>query len=517
MAFFDSWRRRPALAVALCIVALVAVRIAVIITSPLEIGPDESQYWRWSRTLDFGYYSKPPLIAWVIAATTAVFGQAEWAIRIASPVLHGIAAWCLFLLGRSQFDTRIGVWSSVVYFTMPGVWLSSTIMTTDAILLATWSASLCLLWRYRDAPSLANGVLAGAVIGLAVLAKYAALYLLAGAALAAIFDPQMRRAALSLSGAALLVAMLVVMSPNLIWNAAHNFATVSHTADNADLGEAGFSPLHVFNFLADQMGVFGPVTAILLFAGFAFIVGRKDKPTRERELWLLSFTIPPLLLILGQSIMSRAHANWAATAYPAASVLVASWIDRTFLNPGSRLKAGPVLKLGVALNIIIGVAFAIAWVAPSIGDAVGATNSYKRVRGWSQTAIELSQAAARAHATALMFDEREVWHGVDYYGRNIPGLPPIRAWRRGDQPRSHAEEAGAMRPGEDARVLVASNVPEFRAMIRADFASIEPAGYITVPLGPIKTRTLKLFIASGYHPQPRTAEFEKRFENQSED
>ena len=153
---------------------------------------------------------------------------------------------------------------------------------------------------------------------------------------------------------------------------------------------------------------------------------------------------------------------------------------------------------------------------PSIGDSVGGTNAFKRIRGWEQTAADLGAVALEHNATALMFDEREVWHGVDYYGRTM-NLPPVRAWRRGDHPRSHAEEAGAMLPGEDRRVLVASLVPEFRPMIRADFDAIEPVSTLTVPLGPKKTRVLKLYLASGYHPLPRTAEHEAKFRGQRED
>lgn len=512
----DLWRRNPAAAVGLAIVVLVALRLAVVIASPLEIGPDEAQYWRWSRTLDFGYYSKPPLLAWMIALSTALFGDSEWAIRFFSPILHGIAAFVLFLLGRRAFDAHTGAWSAAIYLLMPGVWLSSTIMSTDAVLLPAWAAALYFLWRMRETPTLAAGALAGAAIGLAMLAKYAALYLFAGAALAALADRDTRKALLSPSGVALVIATLAVLSPNLIWNAANGFATVSHTADNANLSEAGFNPLHVFSFIGDQMAVFGPITLLTLFAGLAFLVGRKNKETLTREVWLLCFIIPPMVAILGQEILSRAHANWAATAYPAASVLVASWINRAFGGETGKTKAGAFIKGGVALNALIGVFFAVMWVAPSLGNAIGLENAVKRVRGWEQTSIGLGKAAAEHNATALMFDEREVWHGVDYYGRSL-GLPPVRSWVRTDHPRSHAEEAGAMQPGEDARVLVASIRADFRPRIRADFDMIEPAGELVVPLGPTKTRVLKLYLASGYHPLPRTAEYEATFKDRRED
>ncbi len=510
------WDRKPATAVALMIALLVVLRLIVVIASPLEIGPDEAQYWRWSRTLDFGYYSKPPLIAWVIAVSTAVFGNAEWAIRLFSPILHGVAAWFLFLLGRRIFDNRTGAWAAAIYLMMPGVWLSSTIMSTDVVLLPAWSAALYFLWRLREQPSLAHGVLAGAAIGLAMLGKYAAVYLFAAPVLAALFDREMRKALLSPAGVVTAVTAVLVLSPNLIWNATNGFATLSHTADNANLGEAGFNPLHVFSFVGDQMAVFGPVTVLVLFTGFGLIAGRKDKETTTRELWLLCFIVPPLVVILGQEIMSRAHANWAATAYPASSVLLASWIGRAFGGASGRIKAGPFIKGGVALNLVVGLLFVIAWVAPSVGDTLGAANAYKRVRGWEQTAVDLGALAREHNATALLFDEREVWHGVDYYGRNM-SLPPIRAWSRTGHPRSHAEEAGIMQPGDDARVIVASVRSDFRPRMRADFETFESIGTLTVPLGPKRTRELKLYLASGFNPVPRTADYEDRFAGMKED
>jgi 4-amino-4-deoxy-L-arabinose transferase-like glycosyltransferase len=504
----DVWRRNPSALIAAAIAAVVLFRIVIIAVSPLQLGPDEAQYWRWSRTLDWGYYSKPPLIAWLIASTTAVFGDGEWAVRLSAPIAHGFAAYFLYCLGRRAFDIRIGVWAAAIYGLMPGVWLSSTIMSTDAVLLPMWSAALLCFWRLRDRPSLANGVLLGLALGLAMLAKYAALYLFVGAIIAAIVDKPTRKAFLSWGGLAALAATVLVLAPHLAWNAAHKFETVSHTTDNAHWDQATFDIGHLGPFVTDQMAVFGPLCLLALAAGGVMLIRPRDREIFARDLWLLSFIVPPLLVIAVQSVISRAHANWAATAYPAAAVLVASWIERP--------RWGVAVKAAVAFNLLVGLIYCVAWAAPSIGDSLGASNAYKRVRGWKEVATQLSAMAAADHATALMFDEREVWHGVDYYGRNLP-MPPIRAWRRGDTPKSHAEQAGTMQPGEDAKVLLASAIPEFRNMIRADFDTIEPAGFLTIPLDRKHKRVLKLYIASGYHPQPRTDAFELRYRGHPDD
>ena len=96
-------------------------------------------------------------------------------------------------------------------------------------------------------------------------------------------------------------------------------------------------------------------------------------------------------------------------------------------------------------------------------------------------------------------------------------IAPLRTWLHDDHPRSHAEEAGMLQPGDDTRLLIASIAPADRPMIRADFASTEPVGYLTVPLGPTRERKLKLYLASGYKHVPRTPGYEKQFEGHAEE
>lgn len=494
---------------AIALVAFAVVRIAAVMATAVELGPDEAQYWRWSRELDWGYYSKPPLIAWVIGATTSVFGNGEWAIRLASPIAHSLGAWVLFLLGRRMFSHEAGVWAAIVYAMMPGVWLSSTIMSTDALLLPLWSGGLYYLWRMRETPTVLNGVLFGVLLGFATLAKYAGLYLLGGAVLAALFDGAMRRALLSVSGLAALAGLALVIAPNFIWNAANDFATVSHTADNTDWEKASLNFDHLPKFITDQMGVFGPVTFVALIAGAALLL-RKDTPAeRAPRLWLLVFVALPLLIIAVQAVVARAHGNWAASAYPAASVLLASWIARP--NWGAWIKGGAILNAAVGALFLT-----IAVLPPPVWDSVGLANAFKRVRGWDETAVRLVDIARENGATAIMTDEREVWHGLDYYTRDLDS-PPLRSWRLLEGAHNFAEQAGTMEPGEDAKVLIASVRPNFRPRIRADFATIEPLGDFVVALGPHKERRMKLYLASGYQPLPRTAEYEARFEGQREE
>ena len=52
-----------------------ALRIAAIHFAKIDLVLDEAQYWTWSRELAFGYFSKPPMIAWVIRGSTKICGN----------------------------------------------------------------------------------------------------------------------------------------------------------------------------------------------------------------------------------------------------------------------------------------------------------------------------------------------------------------------------------------------------------------------------------------------------------
>ncbi len=486
---------------------LLVWRVGLVLASPLNLYADEAQYWRWGQDLAWGYYSKPPMIAWVIHLTTALFGTSEPAVRIAAPVLHTVAAAFLFLLGRAIYGVRAGFFAALLYALMPAVSLSSAVISTDGVLMPFFAAGLYLLWRLRTGKGgLASAAALGLAIGGGVLAKYAMLYFVIGVGLAVLADPPTRRAMLSAKGAAAAGLAILIIAPHFAWNAANDFATVSHTVDNANLSGDLFNPENAGEFFTDQLGVFGPVSFLLLLAATASAARRAGGPQPETR-WLLLFILPVLAFILVQAVVSRAHANWAATAYPAASVLLAGWLARQLQRP-AWLWAAAAVNLLIALLLT-----ATALLPASLTSALGADNALKRTRGWDAAAQAIFAEAERLGATAILVDEREVWHGLDFYGRHES--IPIISWRRYPAPKSFSEQ----RPLEGLlarRVLVASVHEDLRPHLRGDFAQFEPAGQVRIPLGRRRNgceieRVFQLYLASGYAPPERTLAWEARF------
>ena len=78
------------------ILVVTSVRVIALLSSELNFHGDEAQYWTWSRTVQWGYYSKPPLVAWLIKLNTGLCGNQESCLRLFSPLMHSITAGVIF-------------------------------------------------------------------------------------------------------------------------------------------------------------------------------------------------------------------------------------------------------------------------------------------------------------------------------------------------------------------------------------------------------------------------------------
>lgn len=514
--------RYSQLALAL-IAGFLAVRIVLVFASPLELYADEAQYWRWGQSVEWGYYSKPPMIAWVIHLSTMILGDSPSGIRFFAPVFHAIAALILFLLSRRMFGSLAGLFTVITYVLMPGITLSSGVISTDGVLFPFWCLALYLFWRLReDDIGWIGAVSLGAAIGVGFLSKYAMLYFAIGIILACLIDAPTRKAVLSLKGAIFVIVAVLVFAPHLVWNAANDFKTVSHTVDNANLGGDLFNLDHFPKFIGDQMGVFGPVGFVALITGLLFLrpktqladLGDAAHAQQAKERWLACFIIPVLVIIAAQAVLSRAHANWAATAYPAASVFIGGFLIRA---QGWR----PAFWAGIAFQAVLGLFVVIvAMGPPSWSAALGRDNDLKRVRGWNDLSQQLSREVERLQPTAILVDEREVWHDLDYYLRDQLDVPLI-LWRFHPGPKSFAESVD-LAGLDSSRVLVASYRSHLRPRIQADFSTWTPEGFVGVDLGhrsngcPLR-RELRLYLASDYQPLTRDSAWIRQFKTEDAD
>jgi 4-amino-4-deoxy-L-arabinose transferase-like glycosyltransferase len=438
-------------------------------TNEPNLYADEAQYWVWAQDLRLGYYTKPPLIAWLIAGTTALCGDGEGCVRLASPLLHAATALLLGAAAARLYDRRIGFWTALTYATLPAVSVSSTIASTDAPLLTAWAAGLYALVRLRERASPRWWALLGLAVGLGLLAKYA----MAGFVLSLVLWLALDRKARTILrgkgpwiGAALALAAL---APNLIWNLANQFATVRHVGDNTNLARGvSFNPLTAAEFVGAQFGVFGPI----LFALLLWVLSRRDTWADPRARLLALFVVPLGAIMVTQSFLSRANANWAAPVYAAGTILVVAWAlthARTVL-----------IRASVALHIAAAV---LLFAGPPALAAAGIelprrADPWMRQRGWDALGLAVARAAAEHRDARFLFEQRRDMASLIYYIRPHP-LDALM-WNPDGIARNEFELTAALEPGERGPFLFVTRRVE-APDVTTRFAQAERIARLTVP------------------------------------
>jgi 4-amino-4-deoxy-L-arabinose transferase-like glycosyltransferase len=92
-----------------------------------DLAPDEAYYWDWARHLALGYYSKPPLVAWVIALFTGLGGDHPFFVRAGAVLFSLGSSLVLFYLGKSLFNAKMGFWAFAIANATPGLAVGSVI------------------------------------------------------------------------------------------------------------------------------------------------------------------------------------------------------------------------------------------------------------------------------------------------------------------------------------------------------------------------------------------------------
>ncbi|MCX7847356.1 MAG: glycosyltransferase family 39 protein, partial [bacterium] len=129
------------------LVVAAVVRLGCVVFVPLELIPDEAYYWDWSRRLDWCYYSKPPMVAWLIGATTRMLGSYEWSVRLPAAVLNIVTLSVVGALGKRMYGGRVAWLGALAFLAVPGASVSGLLMTIDAPLLSFWAFGLLSVWE----------------------------------------------------------------------------------------------------------------------------------------------------------------------------------------------------------------------------------------------------------------------------------------------------------------------------------------------------------------------------------
>jgi 4-amino-4-deoxy-L-arabinose transferase-like glycosyltransferase len=388
-------------------VVITLLRSVALVVTPLDLGVDEAQYWLWSQTPDFGYFTKPPLIAWIIAAAHWLFGHHTWAVRLPACWIHLGTALLLWRAASWLYGQQAGRLAALIWITLPATGLGSFLISTDTPLLALWSAGAFGDVRHRQRAAVCrhwhDPCRAGFWSGHAGQIRC---HLRSGRGAfnhaAWLFAPAASAALAHFVLA--VIAFGLAASPNIIWNFANEFATVRHLGDNANISQHAASLAGVWQFIGSQFAVAGPLMLVFMLVA----AGRSQR--NQKTGWLVWMWAPVFALMTVQSYLSEANANWAMTAFPALTLVAAGWLS------GHKKRFLRITAIGINLGLSLFVL--LVTMAGSMGPLTPQSDPLRRLRGWQQLATDIRPQIAAHDASAIIADRRATaallnWHFYD--------------------------------------------------------------------------------------------------------
>jgi 4-amino-4-deoxy-L-arabinose transferase-like glycosyltransferase/membrane-associated phospholipid phosphatase len=329
-------------------------RVYFILTSPFDLSPDEAHYWEWSRRLDLSYYSKGPMIAYLIYLGTSVFGDTVFGVRALAVVLSAASSCLIYLMARDLYGEKAGLVSGLLVQIVPLFSVFGVLFTIDSPFIFFWVLSLYVLHKLL-ARQLHEGrkptfdyywVLLGVSIGLGLLTKYTmAFFLLSG--LLFLLSSKNTRGLLKTPGPYIAVLIsLAVFSPVILWNAANGWVTLKHTAGQTHVAEGlKISAKDFIEFTGSQFGVITPVLFVLIVAALWKI--RKT----EKGALLLWFSAPTVIFFLLKSLQGKVEANWALPGYATGFIAFSACYAEDILSAGRSRKA--LLVPAILLSMVV--------------------------------------------------------------------------------------------------------------------------------------------------------------------
>lgn len=372
---------------------------------------DEVYYWGWAQSFELGYYSKPPVLSWLIMATTAIFGESEWAIKIGAILIYPLTATLIYLISETLFKNRqIAFYTALAFLTIPAVSLSSMIISTDVVLLFFWSLTLYLFIKALEEDKLFYWVLLGLSAGLGMLSKYNMAFFLVSVLLVMVLHREYREHFKNRNFYIALLLSFIVFSLNLYWQFQNDFVSFVHTKEISNIESELFHFNKFLEFIGSQFAIMGPIFfGLLLFLLFKVKTLFQEKSTKI----LYLFVIPYFLFISTLSLLSHAYGNWSAPIYIAGIILVVSYMVKNNLMR--------LLKISIGFNILLALLF--YFFQPIVStfnlNISSQIDPYKRVMGWQQLADEIDKVYKQEGHT-LLFNSRTTMAEMIYYIKPHP-------------------------------------------------------------------------------------------------
>lgn len=488
------------------IASLAVFHLLYIHATVIELAPDEAYYWEWSRRLDWGYYSKGPVVAYLIAASTRLGESTEFFVRLPGVLLALGTGILLYRLATELFaSARAGFLAVLVSSVVPLYSAGSILMTIDAPFVFFWTLTLYAAWNAARAAATGESrgriqwwwTLAGLGLGLGCMSKYTMLLMLPCLGAFLLTSPSCRAQVASRGPHRALLLAGLVSAPTLVWNAQHRWVSVRHTVSRIGLTDdtAQFSARTFFDFLGSQIGVISPVLFFVLVAATirSGRLGTRRGGEGDRFLFLLS--APILIFFLLWSTHTKVEANWAAPGYLCAIIALAgSWEE--LLTDAERRGAVGARVATMVLVLVPGLVVTLVAHFPGMLPALGIDvpprlDPTTRLHGWRDLgmAIDAVRRDNGGRDTPLLGDRYQTASELAFY---VPGQPQVYKVPAARMDQYDVWGGLDLLTGRDAIVVTEGNV-DIPPALRETCGAVRKIDIIDIRVRGVRLRTFSVF------------------------
>jgi 4-amino-4-deoxy-L-arabinose transferase-like glycosyltransferase len=384
----------------------------------LGLSVDEAHYALYGLHPALSYFDHPPLVGWVQMPFVWA-GGTDWLMRIVPLALWGITTWALW---------RFSKWALILFLLSPVHQLLGLALVPDSLLLPLTLWVMVLTWELsKDMSCKPYWIWLGVALGLAGLSKYTGVFLALGAAIVLFASHGVSLLKVRGLWLAALIAGLFI-SPVVIWNAQHEWASFAYQLGHADGGTNSWEAKRILTYSLIQLVAYGalPLLGLVVFC----VRLRSAHPALVRL--CLAFGLPPLLLTLHISGKGAALPHWTAATWIALLPLCALGVQYLWQSgSGYARQASRVLVCGFgglqALSIVaLGLAMGTGghWEGRAVAGsiAVETGNPFADVHDWQAASQKAKALQSEHHVAALAVSNWTLASRLAWYGR------PAKVW-----------------------------------------------------------------------------------------
>jgi len=342
---------------AMLILVLLSLIVRGFLAAFLEFGNDEVYYWTYALYPDISHFDHPPMVGFLIQLTSLnLLLDGEFFIRLGAVLLGTFNIWLVYLIGKNIKDELTGFYSALLYSASTYAFIIAGIfILPDTPQLTFWLLAIYLLLRSVTGPVSrpAKGylLLAGLVVGLALLSKYTSAFLLAGTFAYMLFHNRQWFKVKEVYMAALMAVLFFV--PVFLWNYNNDFISFTFQSDRDSIFDAGLRGDFFFTELGGQMLYNNPVNFVLgVIALIAFFRGRMSIDANKGKLitWI---SIPLILLFLFFSLFRHTLPHWTGPAWTSIIFLSAVYLRDTGIKMAKERLFPSVIVVSLSLLFVV--------------------------------------------------------------------------------------------------------------------------------------------------------------------